>query len=40
MGEEDNLTAAPRRLELNRKHSLVKELAAMAAQEETPAVLM
>jgi len=39
MGEDDNMTAAPRRLELNRKHELVKELAAMASESETPAVL-
>ncbi len=39
MGEEVPPTAATRRLELNRKHALVQELAAMAASEETPAVL-
>jgi HSP90 family molecular chaperone len=39
MGEDESLTSAPRRLELNRKHPLVKELAAMASASEAPAVL-
>jgi molecular chaperone HtpG len=37
MGDDDNLTTAPRRLELNRKHPLVKELATIASGgEESP----
>lgn len=37
MGDDETLTTAPRRLELNRKHPLVKELAVMASgDDESP----